>query len=164
MRRGLQIAAENPDASLSGLYRALLPRLFELLLGALPVEGVSGKLIAGELVNYLNLQGAWLVAGVLAAAGLYFASAVSFEVIFEFLQARWRNLSWLHDRWRDKRERRAEERSETEEEESLPDNTPATDFAEAEAEFGPRPEPTAENPHPRPAIVPGSFVVLVVGR
>jgi YVTN family beta-propeller protein len=32
------------------------------------------------------------------------------------------------------------------------------------AEFGPRPEPTAENPHPRPAIVPGSFVVLVVGR
>jgi YVTN family beta-propeller protein len=32
------------------------------------------------------------------------------------------------------------------------------------AEFGPRPEPTAENPRPRPAIIPGSFVVLVVGR
>jgi YVTN family beta-propeller protein len=32
------------------------------------------------------------------------------------------------------------------------------------AEFGPRPAPTADNPHPRPAIVPGSFVVLVVGR
>ena len=32
------------------------------------------------------------------------------------------------------------------------------------AEFGPRPEPTPENPRPRPAIVPGSFVVLVVGR
>jgi YVTN family beta-propeller protein len=32
------------------------------------------------------------------------------------------------------------------------------------AEFGPRPEPTAENPRPRPAIVPDSFVVLVVGR
>jgi YVTN family beta-propeller protein len=32
------------------------------------------------------------------------------------------------------------------------------------AEFGPRPEPTAENPRPRPTIVPGSFVVLVVGR
>ncbi|HUJ39390.1 MAG TPA: YncE family protein [Candidatus Acidoferrales bacterium] len=28
------------------------------------------------------------------------------------------------------------------------------------ADFGPRPEPTAENPHPRPAIVPNSFVVL----
>ncbi len=32
------------------------------------------------------------------------------------------------------------------------------------AEFGPRPEPTPENPRPRPAIIPGSFVVLVVGR
>jgi hypothetical protein len=32
------------------------------------------------------------------------------------------------------------------------------------AEFGPRPEPTAENPRPRPALIPGSFVVLVVGR
>ncbi len=32
------------------------------------------------------------------------------------------------------------------------------------AEFGPRPEPTADNPRPRPAIVTGSFVVLVVSR
>jgi len=32
------------------------------------------------------------------------------------------------------------------------------------AEFGPRPDPTPENPRPRPAIVPGSFVVLVIGR
>ena len=32
------------------------------------------------------------------------------------------------------------------------------------AEFGPRPAPTADNPHPRPSIVPGSFTVIVVGR
>jgi YVTN family beta-propeller protein len=32
------------------------------------------------------------------------------------------------------------------------------------AEFGPRPDPTPDNPRPRPAIVPGSFTVLVVGR
>jgi hypothetical protein len=32
------------------------------------------------------------------------------------------------------------------------------------AEFGPRPEPTAENPRPRPSIVPGSFKVIVIGR
>lgn len=32
------------------------------------------------------------------------------------------------------------------------------------AELGPRPAATAENPRPRPAIVPGSFTVLVVGR
>jgi YVTN family beta-propeller protein len=32
------------------------------------------------------------------------------------------------------------------------------------AEFGPRPAPTAENPRPRPAILPGSFTVIVIGR
>ena len=32
------------------------------------------------------------------------------------------------------------------------------------AEFGPRPAPTADNPRPRPAIVPGSFTVIVIGR
>jgi len=32
------------------------------------------------------------------------------------------------------------------------------------AQFGPRPEPTADNPHPRPPLVPDSFVVLVVGK
>jgi YVTN family beta-propeller protein len=32
------------------------------------------------------------------------------------------------------------------------------------ADFGPRPDPTPDNPRPRPAIIPGSFVVLVVGR
>jgi DNA-binding beta-propeller fold protein YncE len=32
------------------------------------------------------------------------------------------------------------------------------------AEFGARPAATADNPRPRPSIVPGSFVVLVLGR
>jgi DNA-binding beta-propeller fold protein YncE len=32
------------------------------------------------------------------------------------------------------------------------------------AQFGPRPAPTADNPHPRPAILPDSFVVLLVGK
>jgi len=32
------------------------------------------------------------------------------------------------------------------------------------ADFGARPEPTAANPHPRPAIVPDSFTIIVIGR
>lgn len=32
------------------------------------------------------------------------------------------------------------------------------------AKFGPRPEPTEKDPHPRPPILPDSFVVLVVGK
>jgi YVTN family beta-propeller protein len=32
------------------------------------------------------------------------------------------------------------------------------------AEFGPRPAPTADNPRPRPAVLPGSFTIIVIGR
>ncbi len=32
------------------------------------------------------------------------------------------------------------------------------------AQFGPRPASTTDNPHPRPPILPDSFVVLVVGK
>lgn len=32
------------------------------------------------------------------------------------------------------------------------------------AELGERPAPTADQPHPRPSMAPGSFVILVVGR
>lgn len=42
---------------------------------------------------------------------------------------------------------------------------PSTDRAYVvTAEFGPRPAPTADNPRPRPAIAPGSFTVIVIGR
>ena len=42
---------------------------------------------------------------------------------------------------------------------------PATGLAyTVTAEFGPAPAATAENPHPRPAILPHSFVVLVLGK
>ncbi|HEX6537421.1 MAG TPA: YncE family protein [Gemmatimonadaceae bacterium] len=32
------------------------------------------------------------------------------------------------------------------------------------AEFGPAPAPTSDHPHPRPSVVPGSFVIIEVGR
>ena len=32
------------------------------------------------------------------------------------------------------------------------------------AEFGPRPEATAANPRPRPAVIPDSFTIIVIGR
>jgi DNA-binding beta-propeller fold protein YncE len=32
------------------------------------------------------------------------------------------------------------------------------------AEYGPAPAPTADRPHPRPAVLPGTFAILVVGK
>jgi len=48
------------------------------------------------------------VAGVLAAAGLYFASAVSFWALKDSLADRWLQVVSLSDRWRNWREERAE--------------------------------------------------------
>jgi S-DNA-T family DNA segregation ATPase FtsK/SpoIIIE len=89
----------------------LLPERW-LWLHAVPVEGVTGKLMAGLLVTYLNIQGAWLVAGVLAAAGIWLASAISFWALAETIQSRWFQAFSLQDRWRNWREERAELKSE----------------------------------------------------
>ena len=98
------------------LTLAFLPALFGLMpwhwhwMHLLPVEGVVGRLMAGLLVTYLNIQGAWIVAVVLAAAGLYFASAISLWVVKEAAANYWLHLrSWL-DRWNNWREERAEQR------------------------------------------------------
>jgi S-DNA-T family DNA segregation ATPase FtsK/SpoIIIE len=89
---------------------ALLP--WRLFWQGRPVAGVAGLLISGLLVRYLNYKGAVIVAGVLAAAGIYFASAVFFSAFAEMIQARWRNLVSMRDRWRNWREQRAERREE----------------------------------------------------
>jgi S-DNA-T family DNA segregation ATPase FtsK/SpoIIIE len=95
-----------------------LPTVFALLpwhwrwLHVVPVEGVVGKLMASLLVGYLNIQGTWVVAGILAAAGLYFASAVSFLAIKEGIEDRWLHVQIWLDRWRNWREERAERKEE----------------------------------------------------
>jgi len=95
-----------------------LPAVFGLLpwhwrwLHLLPVEGVAGRMVSALLVGYINIQGAWLVAGILAATGLYFASAVSFWALKESLEERWIHVVAWHDRWRNWREERAERKAE----------------------------------------------------
>jgi S-DNA-T family DNA segregation ATPase FtsK/SpoIIIE len=102
------------------LALVFLPAVFGLLpwhwhwLHTLPVEGVVGRLMAGLLVVYLNLQGAWLVAIALAAAGLYFASAISFAAVRESIANRWTSFAAWRDRWRSRREEREELREERE--------------------------------------------------
>src|SRR6185312_3288380 len=84
---------------------AFVPALFGLLpwhwhwLHLVPVEGVVGRLISGMLVGYFNVEGAWIVAGVLATAGIYFASAISFWAVRDFMAERWLQFS----SWRQRR-------------------------------------------------------------
>jgi DNA segregation ATPase FtsK/SpoIIIE, S-DNA-T family len=132
------------------LTLAFLPAVFGMLpwhwrwLHAVPVEGVIGRLMAGMLVVYLNIQGAWLVALALAACGLYFASAISFSVVRESLTEHWNGLVAGLNRWRERREARAELRVEREiESEERKPPIPFSQFRKAsgdnpDAEPGPR--------------------------
>ncbi len=96
---------------------SFVPAIFGLMpwhwrwMHVLPVEGVLGRLIAGLLVTYLNIQGAWLVAAVFAVVGIYFASAISLWVVREAAANYWLHVqSWL-DRWKNWREERAERKA-----------------------------------------------------
>ena len=103
------------------LALVFLPAVFGLLpwhwhwVHAVPVEGVMGRVIAGALVVYLNTQGAWLVAAVLALTGIYFASDINFWTLKTQIEDRWLNLVAWHDRYRNWREERAERKRELEE-------------------------------------------------
>ena len=103
------------------LSLVFLPACFGLLpwhwhwMHWVPVEGVTGRIVSGQLVRYLNLQGSWLVAGALAATGLYFASAVSFWALKEGIEERWVQITSWFERWQNWREERADRRAEREE-------------------------------------------------
>ncbi len=105
------------------LSLAFLPTVFGLMpwhwrwFHLVPIEGVTGRLIAGVLVSYLNVQGAWLVSAMLALTGLYFASAVSFYTLKEWLGEKWIQVVSLFERWRNWREERAEQKAALNEEE-----------------------------------------------
>ncbi len=96
------------------LALAFLPAVFGLLpwhwrwMHVVPIEGVAGRLMAGLLVVYLNIQGAWVVALALAATGLYFASDLSFAVIREALAERWARFREWRERRRDLRQEQDE--------------------------------------------------------
>ncbi len=81
---------------------------------AMPIEGMTGRLMADLLIGYLNLTGAAIVAGVLAAGGLYLGSNFSFRAAWEWSQERSIQLSAWHDRWRNWQADRADRRAEQE--------------------------------------------------
>jgi S-DNA-T family DNA segregation ATPase FtsK/SpoIIIE len=102
------------------LTLAFLPACFGLLpwhwhwLHAMPIEGFAGRLVADQLVVYVNTLGAWIVAGLLAAFGVYLGSHFSFRAAWEWSQERSIQLSAWHDRWRNWQADRADRRAEKE--------------------------------------------------
>ena len=54
---------------------------------ALPIEGVSGRLLADAMVQYLNLPGAVIVLALMVALSLYLATTFTFNTAREWMRA-----------------------------------------------------------------------------
>ncbi|MBS1800949.1 MAG: DNA translocase FtsK [Acidobacteria bacterium] len=84
---------------------ALLPGHL-LWRGALPVEGVSGRLLADLLVSFLNLPGASIVLALMVALSLYLATTFTFNTAREWATMRFGFAQTMWERWTAWRERR----------------------------------------------------------
>ncbi len=125
-------------------------------LHAVPVEGVMGRVIAGALVVYINVQGAWLVSAAFAAVGVYFASNINFWKLKTQIEDRWLTLVAWRDRYRNWSEERAERKRELEE--RLAEQTqPGPAQRLFSGAIGDAPSTPADMPPPRPSRLAALF-------
>ena len=111
--RSLQIDAAAAKAIGAVSLFLFASALFGLLpwrwhwLRVIPVEGLSGRILADAMVRYLNRSGAYIVCLALIAVGLYLATRFSFGALQLWFQTRFSFLHAIADRYRDWRIARA---------------------------------------------------------
>jgi DNA segregation ATPase FtsK/SpoIIIE, S-DNA-T family len=74
---------------------------------ALPIEGVTGRLLSDAMVHYLNLPGAAIVLALLVAMSLYLATTFTFHTAREWVESHFSIVRRMHERIQDWRIRRA---------------------------------------------------------
>src|SRR5216684_2793673 len=99
--------------TLGGIWLLMfVPALLALLpghlrwLGAIPLEGLMGRVLGDVLIHYFNLAGAYIVSTSMLAVALYFCTAFSFSQARVWAATRFSFVIALRDRWRDWREAR----------------------------------------------------------
>jgi len=79
---------------------------------ALPIEGVTGRLLADAMVHYLNLPGASIVLALMVLMSLYLATTFTFHTASQWMDEHFSLLHALFDRLHNWRTRRALARAE----------------------------------------------------
>ncbi len=93
-----------------GLWAVFAPAAIALLPGhllwrhALPIEGVTGRILADAMVEYLNLPGACIVVALMVCLSLYLATTFTFNTAREWIGARFGFIGRIRD-WRANRQR-----------------------------------------------------------
>ena len=106
--------AGSPKAKGIGLvlWIVFAPAAIALLPGnilwrqALPISGITGRLLADTMVHYLNLPGACIVLGLMVALSLYLATTFTFNTAREWTMIRFSFVYGLMQRWHHWRNRR----------------------------------------------------------
>ena len=107
--------AGSPKAKTIGLalWIVFAPAAIALLPGhllwrnALPVEGVTGRLLSDAMIQYLNLPGTTIVLALMVALSLYLATTFTFNTASEWAAIRFGFIQAIWERWTNFRNRRA---------------------------------------------------------
>jgi S-DNA-T family DNA segregation ATPase FtsK/SpoIIIE len=108
-------AVGSPGQKLAGiaLFLAVTPAVFGLLpghmqwLGAIPVEGVFGRLLDDGLVSVLNYPGTCVLVAALVVMAILLSTAFSFTNLRRWLAVRFAFLYAWRDRWKNWQLRRS---------------------------------------------------------
>ena len=106
---------------LGGIWLLMfLPALLALVpghlrwIGAIPLEGLLGRVLGDSLIHYFNSAGAYIVCVSMLAVALYFSTTFSFSQARIWGTTRFSLIVALRDRWRDWREARLRKRMQKE--------------------------------------------------
>ncbi len=114
-------AVQTPIAKTLGSIWLLMfvPALLAILpghlrwMGAIPIEGLVGRIVGDVLIRYLNVAGAYIVCTTVLAVALYLTTAFSFSAIQVWAPTRFAFIVALRDRfkdWQDERERKRQQK------------------------------------------------------
>ena len=92
-----------------GMWAVFAPAAVALLPGhmlwrhSLPIEGVTGRILADSMVEYLNLPGACIVVALMVALSLYLATTFTFNTAREWATQRFAFVQRIREWWRNRR-------------------------------------------------------------
>ena len=115
-------AVRTPLAkTLGGIWLLMfVPALLAILpghvrwMGAVPIEGLAGRIVGDVLIRYFNVAGAYIVCTTVLAVALYLTTAFSFSAIEVWAPTRFAFVLALRDRFKDWRDERARKRQQKE--------------------------------------------------
>ena len=127
-------------------------------MGAIPAEGLLGRIVADGLIHYFNVVGAYLICVAMIAVALYLSTAFSFGAVQIWSQTRFSFAYAALDRFADWRAERARKKAAKELEKK---RASANAKPVVTAQLVPR---RAENPGQEPALGNSAGVTIPAGQ